>query len=287
MFTEKYRPKKFSQIIGQDHIVKPVQDYIEKKKEIPNMLFSGDAGLGKTTLAHVVARNVLGNTWQNAFLELNASSDRGIAVVRERINNFAKTVGFHRFKIVFLDEASEITKDAQNALRRIMEVNYEHCRFILSCNYENKIIKPIKSRCQVYRFVKIQNNKLAKLVKRVAKKEGIVVKDSKVKRIVLEADGDARALLNLLESHIHGREIQGSAKLLQDILSLEIEEFKDLVYSVDNDSILTGLVSQCIKEKNKKAIIALADCDMRFRFGCIKDLQLIATFIKLKSILGE
>jgi replication factor C small subunit len=238
MFIEKYRPIKFEEVIGQDKIVSAIQKLIKKNRIIPNMLFSGAPGTGKTSLAHVIARNFFGSDYRNSFLELNASSDRGIDIVRNRINDFARTKSFHKYKIVFLDEASEITKDAQNALRRIMELNYINCRFILTCNYIEKIIDPIISRCIAFEFKKIKNDDLLELAKRVCNIEKYKLKNSKLKILVLESNGDARRLLNLLEIAITGSEIEDNESSLGDIYSLSTDEFIKLVYHADNERIL-------------------------------------------------
>jgi len=264
MFIEKYRPKSFDDVVGQQDIIKQISKYIEKKGSIPNLLFIGDPGTGKTSLAYIITRALFGDNYINSFLELNASSDRGIEVVRKRIQEFARTKSFHKFKIVFLDEASEITKDAQHALRRIMEVNYKNCRFILSCNYQEKITSAIQSRCKVFIFKRISNQDLFNLAKRVASYEKVKIKKSQLKVMVLDSGGDARRLLNTLEIFAGG-EVEGYEESLDDLFSLGIEEFASLVYSIDNERILNRLVDQAFKLKSRKAVLILADCDARFR----------------------
>lgn len=284
MFIEKYRPQSFKEMVGQTSIVKQLEEYINKNKSIPNLLFVGDPGIGKTSLAYIIARGLFGENYTNSFLELNASSDRGIEVVRKRIQEFARTKSFHQFKIVFLDEASEITKDAQHALRRIMEVNYKNCRFILSCNYQEKITSALQSRCKTFVFERIKSKDLLKLAKRVISKEDIKIKKQQLKVMVLDSRGDARRLLNGLEIFAGG-EVEGYEEALDDLLSLDVEEFRTLVYSVDNERILNCLVDQAFTFKSRKMVTILADCDARFRFGCIKSLQLINAFLKIKAVM--
>ena len=146
IWIEKYRPRSLSQIVGQEAITSRLKGYVEKK-DLPHLLFSGPAGVGKTTSSVAIAQEIYGEGWKENFLELNASDERGIDVVRNRIKNFARSsFGKYDYKIIFLDEADSLTKDAQSALRRTMEQFSHNTRFILSCNYSNRIISFAK-RC--------------------------------------------------------------------------------------------------------------------------------------------
>lgn len=197
---EKYRPRTLDQILDQSHVVKVMREYV-KRGDIPHLLFIGKAGTGKTTMAHVLA-NELG--WQ--IIEYNASDDRGINVIREDI----KTVAFTRGKkIILLDEADSLTVDAQQALRRIMEKSMRAgTRFILTGNYEWKIIDPIKSRCAIFRFSEIPEELMAKRLAEIAINEGVVLETDEQLRefkkaimmIVRASRGDMRKALNMLET---------------------------------------------------------------------------------------
>src|SRR3989338_1359712 len=142
LWTEKYRPKSFADFKGQEPILRSVQAMVQKKA-LGNLLFAGPACVGKSTLALVLAHELFGDTWPQYFLELNASDERGIDVVRNTIKDFARTKALSGFlKIIFLDECDSLTKEAQQALRRTMENFSRSTRFILSCNYSSKIIDP-------------------------------------------------------------------------------------------------------------------------------------------------
>ncbi len=200
IWTEKYRPKKLDEMINQEHIVKRLRAFV-KDGSIPHLLFSGPPGVGKTTAALCLARELFGEQWKENYLELNASDERGIDVIRVKVKDFARTrpIGGN-FKIIFLDEADALTKDAQQALRRTMENFSSVCRFILSCNYPSKIIEPIQSRTVVFRFRHFEEGDLRGMLERVAKGEGLEVSEGGYRALVEVAGGDARFALNVLQS---------------------------------------------------------------------------------------
>lgn len=284
MFVEKYRPVYADDIVGQDHVISSIRKYVKKNDIIPHMIFEGPPGTGKTSLAYIIGKQFFGEDWAGSFLELNASSERGIDIIKNQVQSFAKTKSFHAFKIVFLDEASEITKDAQNALRRLMERYHKNCRFILSANYPEKIIQPIKSRCKIFTFKRISEDALKKLVKRIVKKEGIKLKKKQGSLIVKESDGDARRSLHLLEGIKNGEDI--NEEIIEDIFSLDVEEFINAAYSYNPEFMLRTMVDSAVKIRNKKVVIELADCDFKMRNGTIKSLQLISSFLKIQKFLG-
>ena len=200
IFAEKYRPIKLDDIVGQQHIIKHLKKFVENGN-VPHMLFSGKPGTGKTTAAKALARELYGEDWKNCFMEINASDDRGIDTVRDKIKGYAriKTIGYP-FKIIFLDEADSVTPPAQNALRRVIEMNSDQCRFILSCNYPNKIIDPIIDRCVVFRFRSIQSQDMRVMLKQIAKEESIDITDSAVSTLATLSNGSMRRALNTLNT---------------------------------------------------------------------------------------
>ena len=200
IWLEKYRPQTLDEVVGQDTIVDRLKSYVERD-DLSHMLFAGPAGVGKTTCSVAIARELYGENWQEYFMELNASDERGIDVVRDRVKSFARTsFGGHSYRIIFLDEADALTSDAQSALRRTMEQFSNNVRFILSCNYSSQIIDPIQSRCAVFRFSPLPDEAVAQQVRYIASEEGIEVTDDGVEALVYVAGGDMRAAINGLQA---------------------------------------------------------------------------------------
>ena len=201
IWTEKYRPQDFGDIKGQEDIISRVNAFVNQKN-VPHLLFAGPAGVGKTTLSLVIAKQLFGDIWKQNFLELNASDERGIDVVRTKVKDFARTraLGDAPFKIIYLDECDALTREAQQALRRTMENYTQTCRFILSCNYLSKIIDPIQSRCAVFKFKPLNKEEIMKIVDKVVKEEGIEVGEDARDALYEATGGDVRKLQNLLQS---------------------------------------------------------------------------------------
>ncbi len=201
IWTEKYRPSSFLELVGQDDIIKRVQS-LTNAMNIPHLLFAGPAGTGKSTLALIVVKELFRQNWKNNYLELNASDERGINVVREKVKDFARTksLGNVSFKVIFLDEADALTPEAQQALRRTMENYSVTCRFILSCNYSSKIIDPIQSRCAIFRFKLLEKKDIEKVINRIAEKENLKITSEAMEILYEGSEGDCRRCINLLQS---------------------------------------------------------------------------------------
>lgn len=201
VWVEKYRPRTLDDVVGQDEIVNCLKSYVSARS-MPHLLFSGPAGVGKTACAVALAHDLFGEDWRGNYIELNASDDRGIDVVRKDIKNFARVtpVGNAPFKIIFLDEADMLTADAQSALRRTMEMFSSTCRFIFSVNYSSKIIEPIQSRCAVYRFKPLSPEAIEKRIRFIASKEKLTLTREAIDAIVYVSEGDMRRAINALQS---------------------------------------------------------------------------------------
>ena len=201
IWTEKYRPSKFQELVGQNDIIKRVES-LTSALNIPHLMFAGPAGTGKSTLALIVVKTLYGENWRENYLELNASDERGIQIVREKVKNFARTksLGNVPFKIIFLDEADALTPEAQQALRRTMENYSATCRFILSCNYSSKIIDPIQSRCSIFRFKLLEKKDIEKYLTKIAELEKLSIIADAFEILYEGSEGDCRRATNLLQS---------------------------------------------------------------------------------------
>ncbi|MBN4049102.1 replication factor C small subunit [archaeon AH-315-M20] len=201
IWTEKYRPKEFSEVKGQKEIVKRIKAFVEIKN-MPHLLFTGPAGVGKSTLALVIAKKLFKEAWHQNFLELNASDERGIDIIRNKVKDFARTkaIGNVPFKIIFLDECDALTREAQQSLRRTMENYTQTCRFVLSCNYSSKIIDPIQSRCAMFRFKPLEKKEIFSIIENIEKEEKIKIDEKAKEALYVISEGDARRLENILQS---------------------------------------------------------------------------------------
>ena len=250
LWTEKYRPEHFTDVKGQKEIVKRVKAFVEHKN-MPHLLFAGPAGIGKTSLALVIAKKLFGKSWRDNLLELNASDERGIDIIRHKVKDFARTraIGDVPFKIIYLDECDALTREAQQALRRTMENYTQTCRFILAANYSSKIIDPIQSRCAVFRFKPLENTEIEKIIELISQSEKFKINKEAIDALIVVAEGDCRKLENLLQSCA--------------VISKNIT--KDLIFSIvafaepkEIDSVLKlALKNEFIQARNKMLNIML------------------------------
>jgi replication factor C small subunit len=279
-WTEKYRPKRLKDMVGQEAITERLEAYV-KSNSIPHLCFAGPAGTGKTTAALCLAREFFGDDILHDFLELNASDERGIDIMRSKaqqekdrtsIKDFARTkpiIG--DFKIVFLDEADALTSEAQTALRRTMEKYTRTCRFILSCNYSSKIIEPIQSRCALFRFRRIPRDRIKFYMEKILKEEKVQYDEKGLDAILYVTEGDMRQSINILQSaaamgkvdedNVYGITTHARPKDVQDLLKLAIEgKFLDARNLLDKLLMNYGLSGEDILlQMNREAFNLEAD----------------------------
>ena len=309
IWTEKYRPRTLDEVVGHEFIVERLKAFA-KQKNIPNLLFAGPAGVGKTTSALALARDLYGENWKNNFLEMNASDERGIDIVRGKIKDFARVKPLDApFKIIFLDESDALTPEAQQALRRTMEKYTHTTRFILSCNYSSKIIPPIQSRCAILRFKRIPDEKIEENIKDIAKKEGLDLREDGLKALISIVEGDMRNAINLLQSIAITSKVIDEERVYEVAAVLKPVEVKEIMdYAVKGDFLnarkylskvmldkgLSGtdvikaihreILNLNIDDKTKARIIdKLGEAEFRIVEGGSDDIQLEAF---LASILG-
>lgn len=230
LWVEKYRPKTLDEVIDREEVVSRLKAFI-KMENVPNMLFVGPPGTGKTTAALALVNDLYQASTTGRFLELNASDERGINTIREIVKDFARSrpsMGIP-FKILILDESDNMTQDAQQALRRVMERYASVTRFILLANYQWGIIEPIQSRCAIFRFPPLSPTHIREGLIKVLEKEGIKWMEEAIDEIVKAARGDMRKAINIAQSATGGSKKLTPESILQVIGVLHPREIKEMI----------------------------------------------------------
>jgi len=309
MWVEKYRPKEISEIVGQTEIIGSLSALIKDPTDMPHLMFSGSAGVGKTTTALCITRQILGNNIEGNLLELNASDERGIGMVREKVKKFSGFAGLSDvpFKIIILDEADEMTADAQTALRRIIEDTAKICRFILIANNVSKIIDPIQSRCATFKFTTVSEEDIISRLEVISKKEKIKSNKKGLKEIYENSQGDLRHAINLMQAtaslgEISEENVKASAGLtkttdVDEVLTIALsgdvikarEKMIELikVYGMSVSDFLKYFNSAVFKSKQEKLsdiLEIIAKYDYRILVGANSEIQLSAMLAELAKI---
>ncbi|TBU11047.1 small subunit of replication factor C [Hamiltosporidium tvaerminnensis] len=298
--TEKYRPLILTDILGNEEVMYSLQLLVQNKI-LPHTLFYGPPGTGKTTTIRAISHQLYPSHTKSHVLELNASDERGIDVVREDIKNFASTVSLQGGqKLIILDEVDSMSKDGQNALRRIIEDFSENTRFCLIANYQSKIIPALQSRCTKFRFSPVCSDKVHDRISFICHQENIKITPDGLSALLSIFDGDMRKLINDLDGIIscykiinktHVHTVTGSIdkkeyiniynSLISDTFDISystITHFK-ILHSIDLQSIIQEIVEVLINEniKNKFKILKnISDIEYRLGQGCSEDIQLRA-----------
>lgn len=263
-WSEKYRPNTIENVISHEKITKAIVNYIEVNK-LPHLLFYGPPGTGKTSTILAVAKHYYKEDFHNMILILNASEERGIETVRNRIKQFVTTSGLPEnkstppFKLIILDEIDAMTEDAQAILRKVVEKYVNNVRFCFICNYLKKINPAIQSRCIIFRFKPIPEENMHKFIIDICSKENIKIRTSAIKLIIKRSNGDMRKLLNILQSiymYVSNYDISNNNIEIENINSSSLTNAKsnENSYVIINENYVSKILS-CPTEKNIKQIL--------------------------------
>ena len=300
LWVEKYRPSKLEDYVGNEHLKSKVAGYIESG-DIPHLLLYGKAGTGKTTLAKLIVNSV-----DCDYMIINASDENNVDTVRNKVKNFASTIGFRQSKIIILDEFDYMTPNAQAILRNLMETFSKHCRFILTCNYVEKVIEPIQSRCQTFQIVPPTKKDVAIQISKILKSENIKFEPKDLVPIIDAGYPDIRKIINTCQLNSHKGELKVDVqnllendykmkildilksnddkrnrymKLRQTLIDSRVTDFTELF------TLLYDKVDEYAPSNTANVIIALSQGQTNHFHSIDKEIPMAACLIEINSLL--
>jgi replication factor C small subunit len=300
LWVEKYRPSKLDDYVGNEHLKSKVSGYIENE-DVPHLLFFGKAGTGKTTLAKLIVSSI-----ECDFMMINASDENNVETVRNKVKNFASSMGFKKYKIIILDEFDYMTPQAQAILRNLMETFSRHCRFILTCNYIEKIIEPIQSRCQTFQITPPTKKDVAIQMSKILKSESVEFDPKDLVPIIDSSYPDIRKIINTCQLNSLKGKLQVDVqnllendyklkvlevlksnddkrnkymKIRQTILDSKATDFSDLY------TLLYDKVDDYAGENTANVILVLGDGVAKSAIAIDKEIIAAATLIQILNII--
>jgi replication factor C small subunit len=300
LWVEKYRPSKLDDYVGNEHLKNKVSGYIENE-DVPHLLFFGKAGTGKTTLAKLIVGSI-----ECDFMMINASDENNVETVRNKVKNFASSMGFKKYKIIILDEFDYMTPQAQAILRNLMETFSRHCRFILTCNYIEKIIEPIQSRCQTFQITPPTKKDVAIQMSKILKSESVEFDPKDLVPIIDSSYPDIRKIINTCQLNSLKGKLQVDVqnllendyklkvlevlksnddkrnkymKIRQTVLDSKATDFSDLY------TLLYEKVDDYAGENTANVILVLGDGVAKSAVAIDKEIIAAATLIQILNII--
>ena len=296
LWCEKYRPATLNNYIGNEHLKNKVDRYIQSE-DVPHLLLYGKAGTGKTTLAKILTKNI-----NCDYLYINASDENKVDDVRIKIKNFASSVGFNPLKILILDEADYLTPNAQAALRNLMETFSRHTRFILTCNYAERIIDPIQSRCQSYKIVPPSKKEVALHLKNILELENVNFELDDIAIIINSSYPDIRQIINSAQRQVVDKKlVLDTSSIIHNNYKLKLLEllrrgnsFNDIRQLIADNfvndyielyKLLYDEVDTFAENQVSEVIIAIAEAQYRDQFVVDKEINFMALIINILNII--
>ena len=296
LWVEKYRPSDLSTYIGNEHLKSKVKVYLESE-DVPHLLLYGKAGTGKTTLAKIITNNI-----DCDHLYINASDENSVDSVRFKIRSFASTVGFKDMKVIILDEADYLTPNAQAALRNLMETFSKHCRFILTCNYVERVIDPIQSRCQSFKVIPPSKKEVAQQMVHILNEEGCKYELDDVALIVNAGYPDIRRVINSAQRQVvNGELVVDTQSVIQNDYKIQLlsklsdgSDFNSIRQLIADNSIsdyaelfklLYDEVSKYANGKEAECILNIAEAQYQDVNVVDKEINFMSLIIRLMRVI--